>query len=258
MSVVRTGHAEIDQQHQILESLIGQLEGFCQRKLLGETEVSCNQCEKKVQQKCARTIQSLAGEARAFLIGHSTYEERMMDLLPDNDACQTHIRAHKAAHAGIDRHLLKVLGQGQDNNPLLTSEQIWKLMFDWVGDHAISFDQHLVQLGQFNKPEINFDSELVSMLDQYVFTNRPTLGPANPATDLEFQKARLEARGRFELLSAAQRKVFWLVLAGHSNKDIAATLAISVNTVKTHRAAIFLKLEVSSVVELVKKMDVLR
>ena len=35
-------------------------------------------------------------------------------------------------------------------------------------------------------------------------------------------------------------------------------LAISINTFKTHRAAIFQKMDVTSVVELVKKTDLLR
>lgn len=258
MSVVRTGHAEIDQQHQILESLVGRLQAFCPRKTPAAQDVACEQCDSKVQANCARTLKGVAREARAFLIGHSTYEERMMDLLPDNAACQAHIRAHKAAHVGIDKGLQKLLGQGADGNPLDTSSRIWKLMFDWMGEHAANFDQHLVRLGKSSKPEIDFDAELVSMLDQYVFPNRPTLAPVTQTSGLDFQKARLAARGRFESLSPAQRQVFWLVLGGQANKEIAATLGITVNTVKSHRAAIFQKLDVRSVVELVKKMDVLR
>ena len=121
MSVVRTGHAEIDQQHQILESLVGRLQAFCPRKTPAAQDVACEQCDSKVQANCARTLKGVAREARAFLIGHSTYEERMMDLLPDNAACQAHIRAHKAAHVGIDKGLQKLLGQGADGNPLDTS-----------------------------------------------------------------------------------------------------------------------------------------
>jgi DNA-binding CsgD family transcriptional regulator len=65
-------------------------------------------------------------------------------------------------------------------------------------------------------------------------------------------------RGRFESLTAAQRKVYWLVIAGRKNPEIATALAISINTVKSHRSAIFQKFEVSSVLELVKKTDALR
>ena len=48
------------------------------------------------------------------------------------------------------------------------------------------------------------------------------------------------------------------MVAGKKNREIAEEFGFSVNTVKTHRAAIFSKMDVGSVVELVKKTDVLR
>jgi DNA-binding CsgD family transcriptional regulator len=69
---------------------------------------------------------------------------------------------------------------------------------------------------------------------------------------------KLEVRGRFESLSPAQRRVFWLVFGGKTNREIGNELGISVNTIKTHRAAIFQKMDVKSLLELVKKADLLR
>jgi DNA-binding NarL/FixJ family response regulator len=42
-----------------------------------------------------------------------------------------------------------------------------------------------------------------------------------------------------------------MLAEGKSNKDVAATLVISVKTVETHRATIMRKLSINSIVELV-------
>lgn len=56
---------------------------------------------------------------------------------------------------------------------------------------------------------------------------------------------------RYEALSEREREIFQLVAEGHSNKDVADLLAISVATVETHRAHILQKLDVHSTAELV-------
>ena len=53
-------------------------------------------------------------------------------------------------------------------------------------------------------------------------------------------------------LSAREREIFDLVVAGHANQRIAAELFISIKTVETHRARINRKLGVHSGVELVR------
>ncbi len=58
--------------------------------------------------------------------------------------------------------------------------------------------------------------------------------------------------GLFGQLSAREREIFDLVVAGHGNQRIAAELFISVKTVETHRARINRKLGVHSGVELVR------
>jgi two-component system, NarL family, response regulator NreC len=56
---------------------------------------------------------------------------------------------------------------------------------------------------------------------------------------------------RYEALSEREREIFQLVAEGHSNKDVADLLSISLATVETHRAHILQKLDVHSTAELV-------
>jgi len=181
-----------------------------------------------------------------------------MELLPKTPICQEHVKAHKSAHEGIAKQLKKFSAHIVDGSPRDVSEQMTSTVSHWLGDHCRLFDTRLVRLGRFDETKVDFDSELVTMLDKYVFPNRPTKLKSSLSSSAELQGKKLEVRGRFESLSPAQRHVFWLVVAGKSNRVIAETLGVSVNTIKTHRAAIFQRMDVKSALELVKKADVLR
>lgn len=61
-----------------------------------------------------------------------------------------------------------------------------------------------------------------------------------------------QPEGLFGHLSAREREIFNLVVAGHANQRIATELFISIKTVETHRARINRKLGVHSGVELVR------
>jgi DNA-binding NarL/FixJ family response regulator len=54
------------------------------------------------------------------------------------------------------------------------------------------------------------------------------------------------------VLSAREREIVSLVAEGKSNKEIAATLNISVKTVETHRSNLMRKLRITSIAELVR------
>ncbi len=257
MTIHQTGHAEIDQQHAILESMVSQLLVFCLEGDLGSDAV-CDKCSSLQRHRCTSSLASTTSELTACLIAHATYEERMMELLPGTPSCQAHIKAHKAAHEGISKQLKKLSAQVINESPRTASTLMWRVIRDWLGDHAALFDCRLIGLGKSAAPEIDFDGELVAMLDQLVFPNRPTMAKASSGTALALQRKKMEVRGRFESLSTAQCTVFWLVVSGKKNREIAETLGVTVNTIKTHRAAIFQKMEVGSVVELVKKADILR
>jgi two-component system response regulator DctR len=60
------------------------------------------------------------------------------------------------------------------------------------------------------------------------------------------------AAARLATLSAREREVMTLVVAGQSSKEIARTLRISHRTVELHRSHVFEKLGVRSAVELVR------
>ena len=67
-----------------------------------------------------------------------------------------------------------------------------------------------------------------------------------------------DIRIRFDLLTPRQREICVLIATGLMNKQIADRLGTSVNTVKTHRAEIFRRLGLRSMVDLVRLMDLLR
>ncbi len=257
MTTHQTGNAEIDQQHAILESMVVQLSLFCS-EADRDPDAVCDKCSTIKRQQCTISLGSITGELTAFLTGHSAYEERMMELLPDTPSCQAHIKAHKAAHEGISKQLKRLTIQIPSENPRATSIRMWRIIRDWLGEHVTLFDNRMVGLGKSGAPEIDFDGELVAMLDQHVFPNRPTIAKTSSGTNLGLQRKKLEVRGRFESLSTAQRSVFWLVVSGKKNREIGEVLGVTVNTIKTHRAAVFHKMEVGSVIELVKKADILR
>src|SRR6202171_3192045 len=55
----------------------------------------------------------------------------------------------------------------------------------------------------------------------------------------------------YDALSEREREIFQLVAEGHSNKEVAELLSISVTTVETHRSHILQKLDVHNTAELV-------
>lgn len=257
MALNLTGHAEIDQQHELLDSAVGRLAAFCS-EAKHNPSATCDGCNEFKRMHCDSSLASIANELAAFLAGHSAYEEKMMELLPKTPICQEHVKAHKSAHEGIAKQLKKFSAHIVEGSPRDVSAQMTRTVGDWLGDHCRLFDTRLVHLGKFEENKVDFDAELVTMLDKYVFPNRPTKLKSSLSTRAELQGKKLEVRGRFESLSPAQRQVFWLIVAGKTNPEIGDTLNVSVNTIKTHRAAIFQRMDVKSALELVKKADLLR
>jgi two-component system, LuxR family, response regulator FixJ len=61
-----------------------------------------------------------------------------------------------------------------------------------------------------------------------------------------------ELRARATTLTTREREVMDLIVAGHSNKVVAARLAISPRTVEVYRARVMEKMEASSLAEIVR------
>jgi len=74
------------------------------------------------------------------------------------------------------------------------------------------------------------------------------------ATDVHRRRAVEdgELRARMATLTAREREVMDLVVAGHSNKVVAARLAISPRTVEVYRARVMEKMQARSLAEIVR------
>jgi FixJ family two-component response regulator len=68
-------------------------------------------------------------------------------------------------------------------------------------------------------------------------------------------KAIDQLRARFETLTPREREILPLVASGLMNKQIAAALQLSEITVKVHRAQVMLKLQATSLADLVRMSD---
>jgi FixJ family two-component response regulator len=64
-----------------------------------------------------------------------------------------------------------------------------------------------------------------------------------------------ELRGRYATLTARERQVMSLVVAGRLNKQIAGELGVSEMTVKMHRRQVMRKMQVAGVAQLVRLAD---
>ena len=104
------------------------------------------------------------------------------------------------------------------------------------GDVPMAVDS--LKRGAFDFFEKPFnDNQLMDRVDQALAASR-----AAAASD--------EVRVRLATLSAREREVLDLILAGKMNKVVADELGISMRTVEVHRAHIFDKMQVKTAVEL--------
>jgi FixJ family two-component response regulator len=75
------------------------------------------------------------------------------------------------------------------------------------------------------------------------------------AIDVTKRSAARAIRARYARLTKRQRQVIALVVEGRLNKQIAAQLGVSENTVKVHRHRIMARMAASSVVELARMLE---
>lgn len=98
-------------------------------------------------------------------------------------------------------------------------------------------------------PEIN---DLIEFLSTHDSTMQETNGDQIPLTLLE------EFVNNTNNLSPAERDVFDLYVQGHTAKEIASILSLSINTIKTHNKRIYMKLNVGSRKELLLYINMLK
>jgi len=256
MTFKLTGHAEIDRQHAVLDGLVGRLERIC-RLAKEKSDISCRECTTVHRRACTASLASLTDEILSFLVGHVTYEEKLMELLPNVARCRVHIKGHKDAHTDISERLSELAALIGEEHPRAIGTQLHRIASDWIGDHTSLFDASLaLDLEGFGGAEIEFDGELVAILDELVFRNRPTGVLPAPSLPLSLASRRPEVQARLAQLTAKQGEVCQLILSGMANKEIAKQLGITINTVKTHRAEIFRKMKVKSLLDLVRTVAI--
>lgn len=82
--------------------------------------------------------------------------------------------------------------------------------------------------------------------------------PGPPGPDGARVNTVNDIRARFDSLTARQREICLLVVGGLMNKKIAEVLGASINTVKTHRSEVFRKMKATSLLDLVRMMDIIK
>lgn len=259
MNLPITGEAEIDEQHSILSEMIERL-----REIRNEFSTcprfhDCN--PSRIEQPCrnhSARLKAFVVHIADFLAGHTAYEEKLMELLPTTKECQLHIEGHKNSHNQINAVMRNVLRDVDRMRPRDLCDMLITISQEWLLDHSVTYDCDLAQSLGAEEPSGGYDLQLVSMLDTLVFRNRPTHSQFSKESNVAYRRATAEARMSFARLSTVQRRVFALIVEGRTTAEIATTLGISVNTVKTHRTAIYRKMEVCSLVELIRKDGLLR
>ncbi|MBR9972445.1 response regulator transcription factor [Magnetospirillum sulfuroxidans] len=63
----------------------------------------------------------------------------------------------------------------------------------------------------------------------------------------------VEAMRLYDLLTAREREVFWLLVNGKATKEVAADLGINLKTAEVHRSAVLKKMRANSVAEIICK-----
>ena len=169
-----------------------------------------------------------------------------------------HIDRHKKSHNHINAVMRRLIKHAERTNPRDLCDLLIVVSREWLLDHTATYDSDLAQKLEIEDPCGGYDKQLVTMLDTLVFRNRPTHAAFSKEINVALRRATSEARMCFARLSTVQRRVFSLIITGINTPGIAETLGISTNTVKTHRTAIYRKMEVCSLVELIHKAGLLR
>jgi DNA-binding NarL/FixJ family response regulator len=95
------------------------------------------------------------------------------------------------------------------------------------------------------------DRNLIAAVDA-LRRHKPFLSPRVSKAALSAGGAHEGDRSSRSRLTPRQREILQLLAEGKSNKEVAASLGISVKTAETHRANIMLKLNFHSITELVR------
>jgi len=165
--VCKIGHKEIDRQHEELELLIGQIDGFCVRS--GEEGAACEQCPDAQIVLCRQQASDIVRHLLKFVSMHFRYEQELMRRLPDNEECRDHVRRHQLAHAELSAQISRIAGQLREGAPFALATKIQTVLENWTGAHIAGLDRRMSELHRgHHNGELDDDAELAVLLDRHV------------------------------------------------------------------------------------------
>lgn len=164
--IQKVGHGEIDRQHEELERLIGELDGFCPDNTGDGGNFS--QSQGSPIDECRKQLTTLLRQLLKFVAQHFRYEEELMRQLPDIGECRDHVRRHKLAHAELSARVVHFTERLSTARPDELAAEIRMTLTAWTGSHTEGLDRRMVEL-QDNAvgAEFDEDSELALLLARH-------------------------------------------------------------------------------------------
>lgn len=160
---LKTGHEEIDRQHEQLNALAARLDAVCEVACAGGSV--CGQCPAAHHRQCGDRLAELISQLLDFMVRHFAYEERLMRLLPDTAVCRQHVEMHQLAHAELSRLLSELTFELDRRDPGACATRLRNIVHGWMGGHTEQFDNFLVgTLEHAYDAEIQYDIELTHLL----------------------------------------------------------------------------------------------
>ena len=177
---------------------------------------------------------------RELLMGHG-------QIVEDFDSAEAFLDAYRPGGAGcllVDAHLPGMSGIGLLAHLRARGDRMPVILITGDGDVGLAVEAMRAGACEFIEKPVG-RAELLASIDR--------------ATDQSHgiriaDEAQADATARVAELTARQRQVMDMVLAGHPSKNIAADLGISQRTVENHRAEIMHRMAVKSIPELARKV----
>ena len=254
MALKPTGHDEIDRQHRVLCALLDQLNQFCVDHDAHSS--ACSECPSQHLNACRQKLSTIAGEVLAAFLLHTRYEERLMEMLPDQPHCHNHVTAHKCSHSKISGRLSTLTCGLDSTNPKEVSQSLHNIIGEIVGDHVSLFDEVLAFESEGIVSAKNLGKDLFSMIGDYpsnLLSAEPQISCQNILSEHDSDILQ-----RFNSLTNKQHEICQMIADGVMNKNIADRMGTSINTIKTHRASIIAKMGAKSLLDLSRKVNGLR
>ncbi|HWJ94649.1 MAG TPA: response regulator [Telluria sp.] len=196
----------------------------------------------------------MAGEQTVFIVDDDAAVRDALGLLLSLHGYRTAFYADAAAFLNayspdmqgcllLDIRMPGMDGLGLQKALLEKGSQLQVLIITGHGDVSSAREAFRARAVDFLEKPLQ-EEQLVGAL-QEAFARLRSAGQAS--------RPSAEYARRYGALTAREREVMQLVVAGRHNREIAAELAISVRTVEVHKSRVMEKLQVSTVADLVRQ-----